>query len=108
MAHLMARPLEGQLLNPLGREASIQRMHWTEDNWLEMEDGSNLAKMTFKGLAGVPIDNEPNTDLFDSFQEPQYLLEFMTPYRQQHQSWVSTQKRQGFLRIYGGNSLFHR
>lgn len=106
MAHLMARPLEGQLLNPLGREASIQRMHWTEDNWLEMEDGSNLAKMTFKGLAGVPIDNEPNTDLFDSFQEPQYLLEFMTPYRQQHQSWVSTQKRQGFLRIYGGNSLF--
>ncbi|MFD2874810.1 hypothetical protein ACFTAO_00675 [Paenibacillus rhizoplanae] len=44
MAHLMSRPVEGTLLNPLGRETSIQKMHWTEDGWLEMKDGSNVAK----------------------------------------------------------------
>ncbi|AEB07796.1 Xylan 1,4-beta-xylosidase [Coriobacterium glomerans PW2] len=106
MAHLMSRPLEGKLLNPLGRETSLQKMYWTEDNWLRMADGSNLAKMSFMGLAGVPIEKEQLTDLYDSFEKKQYLPQFMTPYRQQNQSWVSTQKRKGYLRIYGGNSLF--
>ena len=67
MPHLMSRPLEGTLLNPLGRETSIQKMHWTEDGWLEMADGSNLAKMTVEGIDGLSIDGTNTHEIKDEF-----------------------------------------
>lgn len=32
------------------------KMHWTEAGWLEMKDGSNVAKMEVEGLAGVELE----------------------------------------------------
>lgn len=105
IAHLMSRPLAGTLLNPLGRETSIQKMIWTKDNWLEMEDGSNLAKMEVEGMKGVPIRKSVSHDIVDDFHN-QNLSHFMTPYRNQAEKWVNTQERPGFLRIYGNDSFF--
>lgn len=105
MAHLMSRPLKGELLNPLGRETSIQKMVWTKDDWLEMEDGTNLAKMTFKApkdFDGVQIENPKLEDNF----EGDYRIDFMTPYHAQSPDWVNTTERKGFLRVYGRDSLF--
>lgn len=103
--HLMSRPLEGTLLNPLGRETSIQKMHWTEDDWLEMADGSNLAKLEVEG----PEDSLPLKknayDVRDDF-DGSYSLSFMTPYRNQEDKWVNTTERPGYLRIHGENSFF--
>ncbi|WP_337039252.1 family 43 glycosylhydrolase [Paenibacillus illinoisensis] len=106
IAHLMSRPLEGTLLNPLGRETSIQKMKWSQDGWLEMEDGSNLAKMEVKGMEGVQLSSPASHDVFDHFDDAIYCVQFMTPYRNQEAGWVNTMERPGYLRIYGENSLF--
>ena len=105
MPHLMSRPLEGTLLNPLGRETSIQKMRWTDDGWLEMQDGTNLAKMTTEAITGGEMEATVYHDVFDDFSS-EYHLRFMTPYRNQEKSWVNTSERAGYLRIRGADSLF--
>ena len=103
--HLMSRPLEGTLLNPLGRETSIQKMRWTEDDWLELADGSNLAKMEVEGPEDSLPLKENAYDIRDDF-DGNYSLSFMTPYRNQEDKWVNTNERPGYLRIHGENSFF--
>jgi xylan 1,4-beta-xylosidase len=44
LCHLCARPFLPEIRCTLGRETSIQKMKWTDDGWLEMADGTNLAK----------------------------------------------------------------
>ena len=106
IAHLMSRPIEGTLLNPLGRETSLQKMNWTEDGWLEMCDGTNVAKMEVRGMKGVNPGNKVSHDVFDDFTSEKYNNHFMTPYRNQEVHWVNTVERPGYLRIHGENSLF--
>lgn len=106
VAHLMSRPLNGTLLNPLGREASIQKMQWTTDDWLQMADGSNLAKMIVPAPQGCAGHQNASFDVTDEFDARHYNLCFMTPYHSQDACWVNTTERQGHLRIYGKNSLF--
>lgn len=106
MAHLMSRPLPGTRLNPLGRETSLQKMVWTEDGWLAMEDGSNLAKMEIPApqIASDSKQAISRFDILEDFSRNEYGKEFMTPYHQQNASWVRT--RNGHLEIEGRNSLF--
>lgn len=44
MVHLTARPFVPELRCTLGRETAIQKMEWTEDQWLRLEGGGNLAR----------------------------------------------------------------
>lgn len=106
MAHLMSRPLPGTRLNPLGRETSLQKMVWTEDGWLAMEDGSNLAKMEIPApqIASDSKQAISRFDILEDFSRNEYGKEFMTPYHQQNASWVRI--RNGHLEIEGRNSLF--
>lgn len=106
ITHLMSRPLPRTLLNPLGRETSIQKMRWNDDNWLEMEDGSNLAKIEVEGISGIEDLKLLNHDIQEYFEAPKYSNQFMTPYQAQTIEWVNTTERPGFLRIYGGDSFF--
>lgn len=106
ITHLMSRPLPGTLLNPLGRETSIQKMRWNNDNWLEMEDGSNLAKIEVEGISGIEDLKLLNHDVQECFEASKYSNQFMTPYQAQTIEWVNTTERPGFLRIYGGDSFF--
>lgn len=106
IAHLMSRPIQGTLLNPLGRETSLQKMRWTEDGWLEMKDGSNLAKMEVEGMKEMTAAIESSHDVFDQFNSETYSKHFMTPYRSQVVDWVNTIERPGHLRIHGENSFF--
>lgn len=108
IAHLMSRPLPNTTLNPLGRETGLQKMKWTSDGWLEMEDGSNLAKSKVLGIESIGIDHQKSeyADIDFEFTKSGYDNHFMTPYRQQDASWVNTTESPGKLRIYGGESLF--
>lgn len=107
MAHLMSRPLAGTQLNPLGRETSLQKMHW-QDGWLEMADGSSLAKMTTPAPTPAVQQQTNAHDVKADFAETTYAPCFMTPYRHQTSTWVNTTENPGHLRIYGGNSFFSR
>ncbi|MGL9912198.1 family 43 glycosylhydrolase [Enterococcus sp. DIV0213h] len=105
LAHLMSRPLTGRLQNPLGRETGFQKMTWTKEGWLEMEEGTNIAQASFTGLEGVS-SVQLQQDLYDDFTKVDYLLDFSTPYQAQCDEWVNTADNPGHLRIYGQNSLF--
>jgi xylan 1,4-beta-xylosidase len=107
IVHLMSRPLPNTKLNPLGRETAIQKFHWTKDGWLELADGSNLAKEEVE----ITDIQETNTkigsfDIDDNFDNPEYDLHFMTPYSSQNDKWVMLDKKAQKLRIYGRNSFF--
>lgn len=106
LAHLMSRPLPHTTLNPLGRETGLQKMHWTADDWLEMADGSNLAKEAVDAPKDAIIETPVSHDINESFTGSTYQTNFMSPYRFQHEQWVNTTERPGHLRIYGGESLF--
>ncbi|MGM0240260.1 family 43 glycosylhydrolase [Enterococcus sp. AZ103] len=106
IAHLMSRPLSGELLNPLGRETSLQKMTWTADGWLEMADGSNLAKMEVEGMKDNDAETIGNFDIYDDFSKEAFTKKFMTPYREQTVKWANTTERPGYLRIHGENSFF--
>lgn len=108
VAHLMSRPLAGTTLNPLGRETALQKMTWTPDGWLQMADGSNLAKATFEGpqAAEQVVQDTTVNDIHTDFSAATPDVRFMTPYREQTPDWVNTTERPGFLRIHGQNSFF--
>lgn len=108
MVHLMSRPLPGKLLNPLGRETALQQMCWTKAGWLELADGTNLAKMTIPAPVGIAAGAKINHDIAEEFAGNHYFTGFMTPYRRQTPDWVNTQEKPGHLRIYGGDSFFSR
>ncbi len=62
--HLCARPfitddadLTSRYRCTLGRETSMQKMYWTEDGWLRMADGSNIAKTEI-----FPVDDSENEE----------------------------------------------
>ncbi|MDO1605168.1 family 43 glycosylhydrolase [Lactobacillus sp. YT155] len=106
ITHLMSRPLPETKLNPLGRETSIQKMVW-KDGWLQMADGSNLAKMETPGMTNVEFSqSQQSDDINDHFDQENYDLRFMTPYREQESTWVNTTENPHHLRIYGNNSFF--
>lgn len=108
LAHLMSRPLPNTTLNPLGRETSIQKMTWDNSGWLQMEDGSNLAKEEFEAPidAGEIKQNSTIFDIDDHFNKSTFDQRFMTPYQAQNKKWVNTTDNPNHLRIYGQNSFF--
>lgn len=109
IAHLMSRPLPHTTLNPLGRETSLQQVRWTKEGWLELADGSNLAKMTVPApqqSAGQESQDKADFDIFDDFSSGTYNPAFMTPYHFPEPSWVRVQN--GVLSIAGRGSFFSR
>ncbi|MDM5045612.1 glycoside hydrolase family 43 protein [Levilactobacillus brevis] len=107
VAHLMSRPLPNKPLNPLGRETALQKMRWTTDGWLQMADGSNLAKLTTPAPRDYSSPKQTHTaDIHTDFTAEVVDHHFMTPYHQQTTDWVNITEHPEHLRIYGQNSLF--
>ncbi|WEV45258.1 family 43 glycosylhydrolase [Streptococcaceae bacterium ESL0687] len=106
MFHLMSRPLEGKLLNPLGRETSIQEMTWTDEGWLEMKDGSNLAKEFVQIPYEVTLPSTQKDDINENFGGAEISGRFMTPYHFKNNDWVKQVNNK--LEIYGRDSLFSK
>ena len=67
LVHLTSRPFVLELRCTLGRETAIQKMTWTNDGWLRMADGSNLAKLEVEepDLPDAPMPEIPGHDDFD-------------------------------------------
>ena len=108
VAHLMSRPMPG-LKSTLGRETGIQKVRWTDDGWLEMVDGSTLAKDTTPGIDGViPDENFNQLGMHDDFSNGHIDVHLMSPYRQPTEDWVSLNENPGKLRLHGGQSFFSR
>ena len=102
LVHLASRPFVPELRCTLGRETAIQKMKWTEDGWLRMEDGSNLAKME------VPESNLPECIMekipdFDDFDSEELGIWYYAP-RILPQTFCDLRTRPGYIRIRGQES----
>lgn len=103
LVHLCSRPLLPELRCVLGRETAMQKMVWTEDGWLRLEGGGNLAKAEFppSRLPECRFPARPACDHFDGEALP---LDYYAP-RRDPALFCDLKQRPGFLRIRGGESL---
>lgn len=102
LVHLASRPFLPELRCTLGRETGIQRMKWTRDGWLRMEDGSNLAKMEVKesSLPPCPVKQEISRD---DFADPELNICYYSP-RILPKRFMDLKARPGYVRLRGGES----
>jgi xylan 1,4-beta-xylosidase len=80
----------------------MQKMFWTEDGWLRLDGGGNLAKEYFEhsNLPEVKMPEIPNFDDFDSdILGIQYYAPRIAP-----ESFADVKARPGYVRIRGQES----
>lgn len=102
LVHLTARPFVPELRCTLGRETAIQKMKWTEDGWLRMADGSNMAKLEVpeSSLEEYPVKKAPSFDDFDGKELGNY---YYAP-RIMPGRFADVTARPGYVRIRGQES----
>ncbi|HBF6022631.1 TPA: glycoside hydrolase family 43 protein [Clostridioides difficile] len=102
LVHLTSRPFVPELRCTLGRETAIQKMKWTKDNWLRMEDESNLAKeyVSESKLEEHLVSSIPS---FDDFDSNELGLQYYAP-RISPLSFADFKSRPGYVRIRGQES----
>ncbi|MGN6711228.1 glycoside hydrolase family 43 protein [Anaerocolumna jejuensis] len=91
----------------LGRETAIQKMRWNEDDWLVMDNGTNLpdAEVEAPNLPEFPFPKKPVRDDFDMG----YLdIEFQSLRIPLDDTFYSLTARKGYLRLYGRSGLSSR
>jgi xylan 1,4-beta-xylosidase len=116
--HLCARPLEHR--NPadakkmpgirrytLGRETAIQKVIWTDDDWLSLADGTTLPSIEVEApdLPYYPFPKEPVRDHFD---KETLNINFQSLRRPLDETYYSLKERRGYLRLYGRDGLASR
>jgi xylan 1,4-beta-xylosidase len=103
MVHHCGRPLLPDLRCTLGRETCIQKMYWTEDGWLRLFDGGNIARTEVipSELPEHIWEKESDREEFDSLDMP---IHFYSP-RIDYREFTSLTDRKGYLRIRGQESL---
>jgi xylan 1,4-beta-xylosidase len=102
LTHLCARPFVPDLRCTLGRETALQKMMWTDDGWLRMADGSNLAKVEVpeSSLPECPMPAIPGFDDFDS----DTLGNWYYAPRMMPENFADVKVRPGYVRIRGQES----
>lgn len=107
MAHLCGRPILPQRRCYLGRETAMQKMTWTEDGWLRMADGSNIAKGAFPA-PDLPDHPFPKVNPIDNFDGGYISPHFCSPREPITSDWADLSSRDGFIRLRGRESLTSR
>ena len=102
LVHLTARPFVPELRCTLGRETAIQKMIWTDDGWLRMADGSNLAK-EFIEESKLPEYKLPQIPSFYDFDSGELGIQYYSP-RIMPTSFADVKSRPGYVRIRGQES----
>jgi len=110
LVHLTARPFITDDSNTrtkyrctLGRETAIQRMRWTEDGWLRMADGSNLAKVEVQE-PDLPEYIMNKATSFDDFDEKELKNFYYSP-RIDASNFCSFGEKNSYLTIRGQEAL---
>ncbi len=104
LAHLCSRP-NNTKHSILGRESSIQKLVWPQDDWPRLEAGGRFPLLEVP----APRDGEPlPTDKVEDIRfEPGELYPYLMTLREPADpSWLSLEERPGWLRLYGRHSLY--
>ena len=99
LVHLCARPFTPELRCTLGRETAIQKMHWTQDGWLRLACGGNLAQTYVQGSA-LPDWTPASIPAVDDFDGTELGLQYYAP-RIDPRGFCDLTARPGWLRMRG-------
>lgn len=90
----------------LGRETAIQKMKWTEDDWLVMADGSTTPKEYVEEPCGHQTAEKPQAETDrDHFDKTVLDLEYQSLRIPMKEYYLSLTERPGYLRMYGRSGL---
>ena len=98
----------------LGRETAIQKMKWTEDDWLVMADGSTEPKEYVEEPAGnhrvekqvmESAQESTGTNMRDDFTAPVLNPDYQSLRIPMTEHYLSLTERPGYLRMYGRSGL---
>ena len=103
LVHLCARPFVPELRCTLGRETAIEKMVWTEDNWLHMAGGTNLPQNKVEEAGPEERKIQPAAE-FDGFDGSALGIQYYAP-RQMPFRFANVWERPGYVRLYGCESL---
>lgn len=104
----------GERRYPLGRETAIQKMRWTEDDWLVLDCGGGpQGNVPFEEIEGpkcgetsqnaeVLWKTKPDRDDFDNLSLD---MEFQSLRIPMDEHYLSLRERPGWLRLYGRSGL---
>lgn len=132
LVHLCSRPLGGKKWCTLGRETAIQKMCWSEDGWLRLEEGGRYACTLTREPAGIAehlsahMNRSFHDDFeleehggnvlpggsrgfYDDFEKKKLDVRYVSP-RAPYDQFADCSARPGYLRIRGQesmNSLHH-
>lgn len=104
IAHLCARPLPALGRSMLGRETAVSEVCWTDDGWLRLANGSILPDTTLD----TGLDPHPYPPDLDDLAMNPIPRSFQSLREPLPASACSLTARPGWLRLYGGQSLFSR
>ena len=116
--HLCGRPLKrrnpadaprfaGARRYPLGRETAIQKMRWTQDDWLVLDCGGTAPQEYVAAPAGGAepmLPTEP-ADFRDDFDGEALSFEYQSLRIPMTERYLSLTARPGRLRMYGRSGL---
>lgn len=102
IAHLCGRPVVDKKCI-LGRETSIQKCYWTEDNWIRVVGGNHPKwEVEAPNLPAHPFEQESSYDDFSEDTLKKYWNSLRRPFTE---DWISLTDRKGYLRLKGGESM---
>jgi len=104
MVYLCGRPLPKRGRCTLGRETAIQRMVWSNDEWLRTERGDALPRLEVAApnLPPHPFEPKPAREDFDSTELPIEFQWLRSPWPEE---LFSLSARPGHLRLYGRETI---
>lgn len=94
----------------LGRETAIQKMRWTDDDWLILDNGTTLPDVSVPAPK-LPEYRFPQRPALDDFDSPVLDLEWQSLRVPMDDYHCSLSARPGWLRMYGREGLsskFHQ
>ena len=101
-----ARRFAGERRYMLGRETAIQKMKWTEDDWLVMADGSTTPKEYVEEPCGHQTAEKPQAETDrDHFDKTVLDPEYQSLRIPMTEHYLSLTERPGYLRMYGRSGL---
>jgi len=98
----------------LGRETAIQKMCWTEDDWLVLADGGNTPREEVEPPKCAekwqkePVQENGSALIRDNFDAPGLHLEYQSLRIPMGEYYISLRERPGWLRMYGRSGLASR
>lgn len=105
LAHLTGRPVHYDRRCILGRETCLQRVVWSDDGWLRLEQEGILPLVEVAMPAGVCETPWPIPANRDDFTDEKLDASWSSLRVPMDDSWLSLSARPGWLRLTGRDSL---